>query len=308
MGWMITTEDRAAPIGRQRPPRRWTKHLFAWAMVGPAALILLALVAYPLVSLLLMSFRDYGASGGTTAFEWVGPKWYAQLASDPRFIGGLRRTLTYSAWSVVGALILGTGLALLLDRNGRGMGTLRVLFILPYTTMIVAAALLWNIMLNPANGIVNHFLQSLGLPVGSWLADPRTVLPTLIGIQIWRSAPFAMLIALAALRSMPLEPFEAADIDGASPVQKFRFLTLPMIRTALATAALFMLIDTLKQFPLIYVLTGGGPLRASETLYIYGYNLAFRFFDIGYGSAVLVALLLLVLAVSLVWLRLRSQT
>jgi len=277
-------------------------------MCGPAAVILFALVAYPLVSLVVMSFRDYGTGGSTTVFQWVGLKWYALLGSDPRFLGGLTRTLQYSIGSVVGALVIGTGLALLLNRDGRGMGTLRVLFILPYTTMIVAAALLWNIMLNPANGIVNHFLQSLGLPVGLWLADTKTVLPTLIVLQVWRSSPFAMLIALAALRSMPLEPFEAADIDGASRIQKFRYLTLPLIRTALATASLFMLIDTLKQFPLIYVLTGGGPLRASETLYIYGYNLAFRFFDIGYGSAVLVALLALVLAVSVAWLWMRQRT
>ena len=277
-------------------------------MCGPAAVILFALVAYPLVSLVVMSFRDYGTGGSTTVFQWVGLKWYALLGSDPRFLGGLTRTLQYSIGSVVGALVIDTGLALLLNRDGRGMGTLRVLFILPYTTMIVAAALLWNIMLNPANGIVNHFLQSLGLPVGLWLADTETVLPTLIVLQVWRSSPFAMLIALAALRSMPLEPFEAADIDGASRIQKFRYLTLPLIRTALATASLFMLIDTLKQFPLIYVLTGGGPLRASETLYIYGYNLAFRFFDIGYGSAVLVALLALVLAVSVAWLWMRQRT
>ncbi|MEX2540712.1 MAG: sugar ABC transporter permease [Trueperaceae bacterium] len=277
-------------------------------MVAPAVLILSALVLYPLVSLLVMSLRDYGTGGNTIDFDWVGLKWYAMLTSDHRFVRGLLRSIQYSLGSVSGALVLGLGLAMLLNRNYRGIGVLRVLFILPYTTMMVAIALLWNIMLNPANGIMNYFLQAIGLPASLWLADTRTVLPTLIMIQIWRSTPFAMLIALAGLRSMPLDSFEAADIDGASPLQKFRYLTLPMLRSALATAALFMLIDTLKQFPLIYVLTGGGPLRASETLYIYGYNLTFRFFDIGYGSAALVALLLLVLTVSVIWLRVRERS
>jgi len=279
---------------------------FPWLMVGPALCVILAVMLYPIASLVVMSLQDYGTS--TTQGTWVGLKWYRLLPADPRFVDGLKRTLAYSVGSVVGAMVLGMAMALVLYRKFPGITLVRTLFILPMVVMPVASALIWGTMFNPSQGVLNYFLDVLGLPRSLWLASPDTVLASLILVEIWMGAPFVMLIVLAGLHTMPSEPFEAAQIDGASAAAQFWYLTLPMLRAALATAMLFRLIDTLKQFPLIWVLTQGGPLRASETLYVYGYALGFQYFDLGYGSAVLMALLVVVLVISGLWMRVRERS
>jgi multiple sugar transport system permease protein len=220
----------------------------------------------------------------------------------------LQHTIVYSLGSVIGAMVFGTTMALILNRKFPGVTIVRTLFILPMVAMPVASALIWGTMFNPSQGILNYFLQVVGLPKSLWLASPQTVLPSLMIVEIWEGSPFVMLIVLAGLKSMPVEPFESAEIDGAGKLQQFWYLTLPMLRAALATAVLFRLIDTLKQFPLIWVLTQGGPLRASETLYVYGYSLAFQYFDLGYGAAVLIALLILVMFISVLWMRVRERS
>jgi multiple sugar transport system permease protein len=275
-------------------------------MAGPALCVILAVMIYPIVSLVLMSLRDYGSS--TTSSTWVGLKWYRLLPADPRFLNGLQRTLLYSAGSVAGAMGLGTAMALILRRKFPGITLVRTLFILPMVVMPVASALIWGTMFNPSQGVLNYLLDTLGLPRSLWLASPDTVLWSLILVEIWMGSPFVMLIVLAGLHTMPPEPFESAQIDGASTLAQFWYLTLPMLRAALATAMLFRLIDTLKQFPLIWVLTQGGPLRGSETLYVYGYALGFQYFDLGYGAAVLMALLFLVLVISALWMRVRERS
>jgi multiple sugar transport system permease protein len=279
---------------------------FPWFMVGPAFIVILAIMIYPLVDLGLISLRNYGSS--TTNFTWVGTKWYQALPSDPRFVGGLVRTLEYSAGGVAGSITLGTIIALILNRNFWGVALVRTLFILPMVVMPVASALMWGTLFNPSQGILNFFLQSLGLKPSLWLASPDSVLASLLIVEVWMGTPFAMLIILAGLRSMPLEPFEAAEIDGASKIQQFIYLTLPLLRAALGTAILFRMIDTLKQFPIIWVLTQGGPLRASETLYVYGYNLGFQFFDLGYGATVLMVLMILTLVLSGLWMRIGQRS
>jgi multiple sugar transport system permease protein len=300
---MTTTHSRAGSRLRQRRPSSGGR-TFAVAMATPAVAVVLALMLYPLLTLLLMSMRDYAAAG---TYTWVGLDWYASLPSDPRFVGGLQRTLAYTAGSVAGAMFFGTIMALVLNREFPGVGVVRTLFILPMVAMPVASALIWGTMFNPSQGVLNFFLESVGLERSLWLAHPATALGSIVIVEVWMSSPFVMLIVLAGLKSRPMEPFEAAQIDGASAVQQFWYLTLPMLRAALATSMLFVLIDTLKQFPVIWVLTQGGPLRSTETLYIYGYNSAFQYFDLGYGAAVLMTLLGLVLFVSVLWMRVRER-
>lgn len=274
-------------------------------MAGPTLIALAVFLVYPLVSLLLMSMRDYGSS--TVNYTYVGFQWYGLLPKDPRFVNGLLRTIIYSAGSVAGAMVLGTIMAFILNRPFRGVTAVRTMFILPMVSMPVASALMWGTMFNPNQGILNYFLESIGLERSLWLASPNTALMSIMIVEVWMSAPFVMLIVLAGLRSMPVEPVESAQIDGANRVQLFMYVIFPMLRAALATAALFKIIDTLKQFPIIWVLTKGGPLRATETLYVYGYALGFQFFDLGYGSAILTVLLLLVLVISFLWMGLRYR-
>lgn len=282
------------------------KRLFPWMMSGPTIIVLVIFLAYPLISLLLMSLRDYGTS--TINYTYVGTRWYEMLLRDQRFINGLGRTLIYSGGSVAASMVLGTIMAFVLNRNFPGVAAVRTMFILPMVAMPVASALVWGTMFNPTQGILNYILEILGLPKSLWLASPDTALISIMIVETWMSAPFVMLIVLAGLRSMPVEPLESAQIDGANRLQMFLYVIFPMLRAAMATAALFKIIDTLKQFPIIWVLTKGGPLRASETLYVYGYALGFQFFDLGYGAAVLMCLLLLVAVISFFWMGLRKRS
>lgn len=282
------------------------KRLFPWMMSGPTIIVLVIFLAYPLISLLLMSLRDYGTS--TINYTYVGTRWYEMLLRDQRFINGLGRTLIYSGGSVAASMVLGTIMAFVLNRNFPGVAAVRTMFILPMVAMPVASALVWGTMFNPTQGILNYILEILGLPKSLWLASPDTALISIMIVETWMSAPFVMLIVLAGLRSMPVEPLESAQIDGANRLQMFLYVIFPMLRAAMATAALFKIIDTLKQFPIIWVLTKGGPLRASETLYVYGYALGFQFFDLGYGAAVLMCLLLLVAVISFFWMGLRQRS
>lgn len=279
--------------------------LFPWLLSGPAIAIILVLMVYPLVTLLMLSTRDY--AGSTVNYTDAGLLWYTELPQDARFMNGLLRTLIYTVGSVSVAMIIGTLMAFILNRNFRGVAIVRTLFILPMVSMPVASALMWKTLFNVNQGVLNYFIESLGLERSLFLASPDTALLSILIVEVWMSSPFVMLIVLAGLRSIPQEPLEQAKIDGANSLQLFAFVIFPMLRAALATAALFKIIDTLKQFPLIWVLTEGGPLRSTETLYIYGYSLAFKFFDIGYGSAVLVCLLLLVIGISIVWMRVRER-
>jgi multiple sugar transport system permease protein len=279
---------------------------FPYLMIGGALVTLGAFMIYPLVSLVLMSMRDYGTS--TIHYRFVGLDWFAHLPRDPRFVNGLVRTIVYSGSAVAGAMLLGSIMAFMLNRKFAGAALVRTLFILPMVSMPVASALLWGTMFNPQQGILNYLARVVGLEPSLWLASPATALTSLVIVEVWMSSPLVMLIVLAGLRSMPQEPLESARIDGANTMQLLAFIILPMIRAALVAAALITLIDTLKQFPIIWVLTQGGPVRSTETLYVYGYALGFQFFDLGYGAAVLVTLLLLVVLVSVFVMRLRQRS
>jgi len=276
-------------------------------MSGPASAVILVIMVYPLVSLILMSMRDYSGTS-TTEFEYVGLHWYSKMLQDPRFWADLWRTVVYCVVAVTASMVLGTLMAVLLNRKFFGISVVRTAFILPMVAMPVASALIFQTMMNPNQGIFNFLLEAVGLPRSTWLAHPSTALASLLVIEVWMGSPFVMLLVLAGLKSMPSEPIEAAKIDGANWAQLFWHVTLPMLRSTLATAALFKIIDTLKQFALIWVLTEGGPIRSTETLYLYGYSLAFQYFDLGYGAAILMALLILVLFVSVLWMRFRERS
>ena len=198
-------------------------------------------------------------------------------------------------------------MALIMNREFFGAPVVRTLFLLPMVATPVATSLVWVMMFNPTLGVLNYFLRMLGLAPSLWVADERWVIPTIVMVDVWHSAPFVMLILLAGIRSLPYEPFESAMIDGATRWQMFTKITLPLIRPALVVAMMFRTIDALKVFDLIWVMTAGGPGYDSETLYIYAYNNAFKYLNLGYGSAVIIIFTLIVTAVSVFWIRMRNR-
>ena len=210
--------------------------------------------------------------------------------------------------SVTGSMVIGMVMALILNRDFPGARWARTAFLLPMVATPVATSLVWMMMFNPTLGVLNYFLQVVGLPPSLWVADPWLAIPTIVMVDVWHFAPFAMLILLAGLRALPLEPFESAMIDGASRWQTFWRITLPLLRPVLLVVLMFRTIDALKVFDLIWVMTAGGPGFASETLYVYAYNQAFKYLDLGYGSAVIVVFTLIVAAASVGWVAARERS
>jgi len=299
----VAPMESTTQVGSWRRGDRRITILFAL----PAMIVLAALVVYPVIQSVIMSMRDYHSS--IVNWEFVGLKWYRFFFDDPRFMKALGRTFSFTSSSVTLQLVLGMVIALIMNRDFIGIKIVRTLLLLPMVAMPVASAMMWSIMYQPTDaGVLNFFLNSLGLKSSLWLASPDTALfPSLLIVNVWRGTPFAMLIILAGLRSLPQEPFEAAGIDGASALQQFWYLTLPMVKPTIITALMFRLIDTMKEWAMIWVLTQGGPMHSSETLYVYGYVRAFKYAKLGYGSAILVALMILVVFVSAIAIRLQRS-
>jgi multiple sugar transport system permease protein len=271
----------------------------------PAVLLVLLLMVYPLVYTVLLSTRSYDLT--LRSFRTVALAHYLTVLTNERFWDAFGRTLVFTVMSVAGSIAVGMVMALVLNRDFRGARWARTAFLLPMVATPVATSLVWMMMFNPTLGVLNYFLRALGLPPSLWVADPRLAIPSIVLVDVWHFAPFAGLILLAGLRSLPVEPFESAMIDGATRIQTFLRIALPLLRPVLIVVLMFRTIDALKVFDLIWVITAGGPGFGSETLYVYAYNQAFKYLELGYGSAVIVVFTLIVAGAALGWLRVRDR-
>ena len=271
----------------------------------PAIVLVVGLLVYPIAYTLAISTRSY--SLGLARYSFVGLDNYVRVLTSEQFWAALTRSAGFTALSVVTSTALGMAMAIVLNRDFRGSRWARTTFLLPMVATPVATSLVWMMMFNPTLGILNHLLSLVGLPPSLWVADPKLVIACLVMVDVWHSAPFAMIVLLAGLRSLPREPIESAMIDGASRLQIFRLITLPMLRPVLVVVLMFRTIDALKAFDIIWVITAGGPGTSSETLYVYTYNRAFKYMDLGYGSAVIVLFAAIVAGASIAWLRARER-
>lgn len=277
-----------------------------FVLPAPAVIVILLLMGYPFIYTLSLSVQRVDVT--LTRFTFVGAANLVKvLFEDDRFRQALWVTLYFTIASLLLELALAMIMALVLNRTFRGLGAIRTLFLLPLVATPTATSVIWLIMMEPSIGILNHFLEVVGLPPSLWVASPTTVIPSLVWINAWHGVPFVMLILLAGLRSLPREPFEAARIDGASKLQEFVQITLPLLKPAIVVAMLFRAIDTLKVFDVIWIMTRGGPGRKSETLHVYSYLTAFEFYELGYGSAVILIFMVIILIFSVVLIRLRQR-
>lgn len=308
----LTVPERRVPERRQRPtpPRRRTSGRrelgMKAAFLGPALALLVILVAYPLVNNLIMAFQDVPASleGG----EFIGFGNFIEISQDERFWNATLRTVIYSVGSVAIQLVLGIAYALLLNQHFRGRGIVRALFLIPMIATPVAVAMVWRLMFQPDLGLFATIGSFFGLPSIPFLSDPLLALPSLMLVDVWQWTPFIALLVLAGLSGLPTETQEAAMVDGANAWQRFWHITLPSLRPVIAVAAVTRLIEAMRTFDPIYVITGGGPGQATETLNIYAYNLAFQFLDPGYAAAVVVLFVLVMLLFSFVIIRLSRRS
>lgn len=263
----------------------------------PAVLAILVLIVAPVLTNFVISLYDWFIGG---APRFAGLANYSRALGDARFWNGVGKTLYFTLVAVPVQLALGLGIAVLFNRDFPGKALARTAMLLPMVATPVAIALIWALMFNPSLGVLNYFLDTLGLPRLLWVAQAKTAIPSLVLVDVWQWTPMIALILLAALQGVPAEHYEAARIDGANDLQLFRYVTLPGIRSAIVVALILRSIDALKTFDIIYVITEGGPGTASETLNVFAFKTGFQFFQAGYGSTLLIFLMVLVLGVAIV--------
>ncbi|MGD0266610.1 MAG: sugar ABC transporter permease [Candidatus Methylomirabilota bacterium] len=271
----------------------------------PAVVVVFVLMVFPVFYTVYMSLHSWFASSLTSP-EFIGLQNFKRaFTQDERFRNAIWLTVYFTILATTLQLVLGIALALLLNRPFRGKGFFRSIFLMPMVATPVAIALVWMMMYNPTLGVMNYLVGLVGLGPYKWVSDVRFVIPALAVVDTWEWTPLITLITLAGLATLPLEPYESALIDGATPAQMFWRITLPLLRPTIVVALLFRSIDCLKTFDIIYVMTAGGPGFASETLNVYTFQVGLFYFHIGYACSLLVILFALVLGVSLILIKVR---
>ena len=278
--------------------------LAGYLFVLPDAVGLALFVGLPMLLALAIGFYEVDGFGG---YRFVGLANYWRMWRDPLFWTSLRVTLIYAALLVPALYVSGLGLALLVQRGGRFETVIRSMFFAPQMVSLVVVAMVWQILLVEKVGILSRLLGWLGLPGLSLLGDPNLALSTLVAVSVWFMMGFYMLIFLGGLQDIPAEYYEAAELDGAGPLARFRYITLPLLRPTSFFVVLVSVVTAAaggQVFDLIYVMTKGGPANATSALIVYIYRQAFQFGAFGYASAMASLLVALLMAVTLILFKL----
>ena len=281
-----------------------------WAFVSPALLLIGVFFAIPVLGAFLLSFTDFdlysiGDIGGT---RFVGLKNYHDLLANPLFWTALKNTTFFVV--VGGPLSAAVSLAAAVLVNAklvRLKPLFRSAFFAPWVTTLVAVAIVWRYLYHPQYGLLNALLGHLGIGPIDWLGNPHWAMPAIILLSVWKNFGYNMLVFLAGLQAIPEELYEAAALDGASAWHRFRHVTLPMLGPTFVFVGVVTMIASFQIFSEPYVMTQGGPLKATETLVLYMYEEGFRWWRLGYSAAIAVVLFLLTLAGTLLQLRLRRE-
>jgi len=277
------------------------------AFLLPATTVLFVVTILPSLFLIGTSFTPYDLTK-PNSLTFSGLRNYEQLLRDDRFWGSLWVQARLSFWTVTLQMLIGLVLALLLNSRLRAVEAVRTAFIVPMVLPPVVVALTWKILFTPDVSIINWVLGLLRLPQPAWLVDPTLALWAIIIADVWQWSPFVFLMLLAALQMLPEEPLEAAKIDGASSWQVFLHIVLPLLRPVLLIAGLFRLIDSVKAFPNIFIMTGGGPGTATEATNYYAYLQGFSYTYIGFSSAITVVMLIATFVMSCLIIRTVGRT
>ncbi len=298
----------ARPAAWPRVRRGLDRHWYAWAMVAPVVLVIAVLVLYPLGRGLYLSLTDANESNlGRTigpnhipsTYRFVGLDNYGNLLSgrEGHFYPVLAWTVVWTLVCVVLHFALGLGLALMLNQKARFRTGYRILLILPWAVPPFVSVFAWRLLLNGPSGIVNQILSATGLPTADWLSDPFWQKVSVIAVNTWLGVPFMMVALLGGLQSIPADLLEAAEVDGASPGQRLRYITLPALRPISSTVILLGTIWTFNQFSVIFLLIGQDAGVSSQILVTFAYRLAFGGVRDYSGSATYGAMILVLLLV-----------
>jgi multiple sugar transport system permease protein len=275
-------------------------------LVAPALLVLAAVILYPIARSILLSFQDAQLSAGQVGARWIGWENYRQIAADDTFALALRNSAFFTVFEVMFVLAIALVVALLLNSKPGRHPFFTVILLVPWVIAPVANAVLWKWILHANYGALNALLAQLGIidQYVNWLGTPGLALRMLLLADVWKSVPFIALVLLAGLQNIPATLYKAARIDGATLWQRFRYVTLPGLRTPLALAVVLQTIWSFKVFDLIFVMTRAGPADATLLLNFLAYRVSFSFLDFGYGAAIANVIFLIMFVLALVIIRL----
>ena len=278
----------------------------AYAFLFPAMSILFVFVIWPIIDVFWQSVR--GTTFLPPASPYVGVGNFRSIFDDPQFWTDLRTTAIYSAVTVPVTMALALMVALGLRHNNFTSRLLRTVYFLPALSSLAVMGLIWSFLLTPNIGVLNYWLTKLGISAPDWLGTTTWALPSVIAVAVWVTMGYDMVIFVAGRQGIPEEYYEAARIDGASPWQQFRHVTLPLLTPTTMFVLVTSVIGAFQAFDQIYVMTDGGPLYSTETLVIYMYRYAFENFQIGYGCSVAVCLFAIVLVFTVIEVRMFRRT
>lgn len=277
----------------------------AVALLAPTFVGLLAVMGYPTMQTLLWSFQHANVLNPQKGWTLSN---YTQLWHDAVFWAALRFTVIYAGLSVAGQVLLGMGVALMANHDFRGRSIFRALMIFPWMMPTVITAVVWQFMYDPNYGLFNSVYQHLGLPHDIvFLGSSTLAIFSLLMLAIWKVNSFAALVFLAGLQSISPEVYEAAEIDGTSPWQRFSRITLPLLRPTILVVLVLRTVEALQAFDIIYGLTNGGPGNATQNLPLYLYTQGIQGLNFGYGSAMGVVLAVLIAAFAFLYLKVLYQ-
>ena len=295
----IPATTPTGPRRSARPRLRWNP---AYVFVAPSAILIGVFILEPILQSGWMSLHDWSIGDDEHLFRGLGN--YSDLLQDDRFWNALKVTCIYTLVTVIGQVSLGLFLAQALRATSWFTVVLRAAFFFPFIASLAVVGIVWRFLLDPEVGLVDAWLGDLGLGAPNWLQSTSLALPTLCLVGIWKSFGFNMIVLLAGIQGIPTYLYEAAELDGAGRWGQFRHVTLPALRPTLLFTTVIATITGLQLFDLPYVMTNGGPIFHTESIVQYLYAQGFVNFSLGYASAISWVLFLLIMAVSLVQLRL----
>lgn len=275
------------------------QRLTPYFFILPAVVMMAAGLVFPVFQALYLSFYDWKIGTAFSDAPFVGLAHFLRMLGDENVWASLAVTFRFGFWTISIEMFLGVALALLLEKPIRGASVFRTLFILPLMISPVVVGLIWRYLFDARIGWINYYLLQFGFEPQVWLGEADLAFFAIVLTDIWQWTPFIFIIVIAGLQALPSEVLEASRIDGANWWQQILFVKLPMIRTLLLIALLMRLIDIFRALEVMYILTGGGPGRATELLSLHIYNRAFETQQLGYASAISVLLILVVFVLSL---------
>jgi multiple sugar transport system permease protein len=310
----VSTNDiasrRRGILSRLGPSNR---ALFPWVLMAPTLIILFAIGIYPFLYSLYIAGHNVILSKPYIPRFFVGLYQYQALVQDPEFWAALRKTLVFTLEAVFVEFWLGLGLALLFQRHLHGMSIMRVFILIPMILPPLVAALIWRYMFYPGAGLVTYYIggitKALGMGELPFLSDPTLAFQTLVFVDVWEWTPFMFLMLSAGLASIPRQPYEAAEIDGAGSWRVFWTITMPLLRPAILIAVIIRTMDAFRTYELIVIMTRGGPGNATTTMNVFLTKTGLEFFDASKAAALSLIMMMIIIVMSFVFIRVfRSKT